>query len=373
MDPALVASVIAELAPHGLQEVIPTTMGEPLMYKHFDVFVSACAQHDVKLNLTTNGSFFGPGVDAWAAKLLPVLSDVKISWNGSNAAVQEAIMKGTSFDRMLSNLRRLVAAGDALAAAGGNRASITLQATFMEANVGDLPNLVRLAAMAGADRVKGHQLWEHWGAAPGAPRSLRRSPDAAARWNAAARLCREAAASTPRSRGPAGGGAPFLALAGFEDLPVGVESPAAPPPEAECPFLGRELWVAADGSLAPCCAPADERKALGGFGSAAEPGGALRACGATPTRGWLPRTRGIHFARSARCAGFRRDAAADGAVSELWTLDCVSEQKVWIQWADRLAPWIVLRQQVCVHKDLALTLVLTTNRPAGQQGYRAGR
>ncbi len=43
-------------------------------------------------------------------------------------------------------------------------------------------------------------------------------------------------------------------------------------PEAVCPFLGREVWVNHSGSLAPCCAPDLQRKALGDFGNVKDGG-----------------------------------------------------------------------------------------------------
>jgi len=41
-------------------------------------------------------------------------------------------------------------------------------------------------------------------------------------------------------------------------------------PGAPCPFLAREIWVAADGRLNPCCAPDEKRQTLGYFGSLTE-------------------------------------------------------------------------------------------------------
>jgi hypothetical protein len=73
---------------------------------------------------------------------------------------------------------------------------------------------------------------------------MRRSPAAKGRWNAIAAECRAVAAATPRK----GGGT--VALQGFEDLSP---SPAAVPPDAACPFLGKELWLNAEGVIAPCC------------------------------------------------------------------------------------------------------------------------
>ena len=74
-------------------EVIPSTMGEPLLYEHFEEFLCLVIREDarlqahgapgLKLNLTTNGTFPRLGAKAWAKKLIPVTSDIKISWNGA--------------------------------------------------------------------------------------------------------------------------------------------------------------------------------------------------------------------------------------------------------------------------------------------------
>ena len=342
MAPAVFLTVLEQLgAAGGLQEVIPSTMGEPLMYAHFDALVAAvrsaerarvealspdalraelaqrgaphvdtsssadlvatrlaAAGPGLRLNLTTNGSFYpgklGRSVAQWAAELLPMLSDVKISWNGATKATQESIMVGSSFERQLANLRAWLAARDALAAAGGNRASVTLQLTFMRTNLAEIPDVVALAAGLGVDRVKGHHLWAHF--APIKGDDLRRSEASVAAWNAAAARCREIAASTPL---PSGG---RLRLEHFEDLawtpPAAVapsaaaaqrddgatlasaaaaqpSAPALVDPESECPFLGREAWVNHAGDFAPCCAPDAQRKSLGSFGNVGDKGGIL--------------------------------------------------------------------------------------------------
>ena len=45
---------------------------------------------------------------------------------------------------------------------GGNRCQITLQMTFLETNVEELPEIVKLAISLGVDRIKGHHLWAHF-------------------------------------------------------------------------------------------------------------------------------------------------------------------------------------------------------------------
>ena len=72
-------------------------------------------------------------------------------------------MRGSTFETQIDNLRRFIAVRDRTAAApGGNRATVTLQLTFTEANLGEIADIVRLAIRMGCDRVKGHHLWsEH--------------------------------------------------------------------------------------------------------------------------------------------------------------------------------------------------------------------
>ena len=71
-------------------------------------------------------------------------------------------MENSHWESMLANVRALVAIRDAHCASGGNRCRLTFQVTFMESNVAELPDIIRLAASLGVDRVKGHHLWAHF-------------------------------------------------------------------------------------------------------------------------------------------------------------------------------------------------------------------
>ena len=157
----MIEKVIAEAAPHGLREIIPSTMGEPLLYDQFEGIIELCQRYGVKLNLTTNGTFPRLGAAEWAKRIVPVTSDVKISWNGGTKATHEAIMVGSKWENVLENARTFIAIRDAHAAAGGNRCRVTFQLTFLESNVHELADMVRLAIELGVDRVKGHHLWAH--------------------------------------------------------------------------------------------------------------------------------------------------------------------------------------------------------------------
>jgi len=257
MPEDLLRRVVAEAARNGLRELIPSTMGEPLLYEHFDVILELCREHGVKLNLTTNGTFPVRGAKAWAECIVPVASDVKISWNGASKETQEAIMLGSRWEAVLENVRAFVRVRDAHAAGGGNRCRVTFQLTFLETNVGELADIVRLAAELGVDRVKGHHLWAHFDEIK--QLSMRRDREAIRRWNRAVLEARAAAGERLLPNGK------HVLLENIFLLDE--EAPQDLAPGGPCPFLGQEAWVSALGRFDPCCAPDAQRRTLGEFGS----------------------------------------------------------------------------------------------------------
>ena len=252
----LIERVVAEAAPRGLREIIPSTMGEPLLYEHFERIIGLCHRYDLKLNLTTNGTFPRLGAEGWANLIVPITSDVKISWNGSTKATHEAIMLGSRWESMVDNVRAFIAVRDAHAAAGRNRCRVTFQLTFLESNVHELAGIVRLAIDMGVDRVKGHHLWAHFDEIR--DQSMRRSPEAVTRWNEAVLAAREVAAERRLPNGE-----PLL-LENLFLLDTSTTEDIAP--GGRCPFLGQEAWVSAEGRFNPCCAPDAERRTLGELG-----------------------------------------------------------------------------------------------------------
>jgi MoaA/NifB/PqqE/SkfB family radical SAM enzyme len=146
---------------------------------------------------------------------------------------------------------------DAHAAAGGNRCRVTFQLTFLETNVDELADIVRLAIDLGVDRVKGHHLWAHFEAIESL--SMRRDPAAIARWNDAVARARAVAETHLLANGQR------IALDNIFPLdPVAGDDIA---PGGPCPFLGQEAWVSAEGRFDPCCAPDAQRRTLGEFGN----------------------------------------------------------------------------------------------------------
>ncbi|CAF0769833.1 unnamed protein product [Rotaria sordida] len=266
MDFDIIKQVVAETASLGLQEIIPSTMGEPLMYRDtkgrtFEDIIKLCRDYNIKLNLTTNGSFFSPqghSVTEWAHLLMPVLSDIKFSWNGSTKTTQELVMKNSKLDKQLKNLTEFIRIRDEYTDKGDNRVSITLQLTFMEINLPEIPEIVKLGISLGVDRIKGHHLWAHFKQIK--DQNLRRSPESIHRWNQCVIECQNIARQYLLPTGKQ------IKLENFFELNE-QSGPFTIHPQSVCPFLGKEAWINHSGRFDPCCAPDQERLSLGSFGN----------------------------------------------------------------------------------------------------------
>jgi len=240
----------------GIREIIPSTMGEPLLYKDFDFMLDLFQQYGIKCNLTTNGTFPKRSVEEWAERIVPATSDVKISWNGATAETSEQVMLKIDFAQAVENVRAFIAVRDAHADAGGNFCRVTFQLTFMRSNMHELAEIVKLAAELGVDRVKGHQLWDHFEEIKGL--SFRQNAETIAEWN---RYVAEAHAAAERYRKPNGEKVLLEQI-----TPLEPQADLAVPDHYACPFLGKELWISATGKISPCCAPDEQRQSLGDFG-----------------------------------------------------------------------------------------------------------
>jgi MoaA/NifB/PqqE/SkfB family radical SAM enzyme len=128
---------------HLLREVIPSTMGEPLLYSHFDELLKLCDSLGLPLNLTTNGTFPGNwGSDAAVELLLRSCSDIKVSYLASE-----------QFDGWKTNVEKLVRVRDKLRE-NARCATVSLQVTLHKKNLQDVPELVLWASAIGIDRIK---------------------------------------------------------------------------------------------------------------------------------------------------------------------------------------------------------------------------
>jgi MoaA/NifB/PqqE/SkfB family radical SAM enzyme len=246
----------------GVKEIIPSTMGEPLLYKHFAHFVELCYKYNLKMNLTTNGTFpktTEKTVTEWAKLIVPITTDVKISWNGATSQTAESVMKGINFEEVLNNVKTFIQVRDEHFNQTGYYCRVTFQLTFMQNNMQELADIVQLAAQLGVDRVKGHHLWAHFQEIK--PLSMKASRESIAKWN---EYVKQAYEYQEKYRKPNG---EKVLLENIFPLEYSEDQLTEVPEHYECPFLERELWISATGKISPCCAPDELRNTLGDFGN----------------------------------------------------------------------------------------------------------
>ena len=104
-----IENIFSEAKQLGVREIIPSTMGEPILYKYIDSFFKLAKEYDIKINLTTNGTFPSKSAKEWAKLIIPVTSDTKISLNGVTQTTAEKIMTGLNFEQQIENIRQYVA------------------------------------------------------------------------------------------------------------------------------------------------------------------------------------------------------------------------------------------------------------------------
>lgn len=253
----MVRKVLEQAKAMGVREVIPSTMGEPLLYKNMDDLLELVRELGMQVNLTTNGTFPRRTVEEWAERIVPVTADVKISWNGATKGTAEAVMKRLNFEQAVDNVKRFIAFRDAHYRTAGHFCRVTFQLTFMRNTMHELPDIIKLAAGLGVDRVKGHHLWAHFNEIE--QLSFKSTPEAIAEWNRIVGLAVDAAKRFTKADGT---------RVLLENItPLHPKNGHAVPYEHTCPFLGKELWVSATGEISPCCAPDEQRRTLGDFGN----------------------------------------------------------------------------------------------------------
>lgn len=244
----------------GVTEMIPSTMGEPLIYKHFAHFVELCYKYNIKMNLTTNGTFprtTEKTVTEWAKLIVPITTDVKISWNGATAETSQKVMLKINFEETVANVKEFIRIRDKHFANTGYYCRITFQLTFMQNNMHELADIVKLAAELGVDRVKGHQLWAHFDEIKHL--SMKATPESILQWNEYVKQANEAQEKFRKPNGDK------VILENI--IPLHKNENKEIPESYECPFLEKELWISATGNISPCCAPDEMRKTLGYFGN----------------------------------------------------------------------------------------------------------
>lgn len=256
----IIEEVIETTVGYGLKEIIPSTMGEPLLYKKFLNLLRLVKHWHLKINLTTNGTFPRLGAEEWGKLILPIASDVKISINGATRETNELIMEGINFNKQISNIENFVQIRNKIRNKGINYPTLTFQTTFMRRNLKELPDLLRLAIKMDIDRFKGHHLWITHPELKN--ESIKQDLDLIKQWN---KIVEELFVVTESERLENGRKIMLDNLYPIFSFEYNKEND-----NYICPFLGREAWIAWDGSFNVCCAPDNLRRTFGTFGNVNE-------------------------------------------------------------------------------------------------------
>ena len=209
---------------------------EPMTSPHFIPLLRAAARHRVpRVTFFTNATLMH---DAVVDAILDArVTEVCVSIDGATRETYETIRRGASFDRVIDNVRRLVAARDRR---GQPEPRVRFDVVMMRKNVHELPAIVELASLCGASAVNFFHMVAYEGLDT-AQQSLALSPELSDRWLGLALLAAERLGVTVTAH-------PRLFAA---DRNQGVEAEAfAPTPYCAFPFF--HVSMNSEGDVLPC-------------------------------------------------------------------------------------------------------------------------
>jgi radical SAM protein with 4Fe4S-binding SPASM domain len=126
------------------------SQGEAMIAKTWDRVLDKVGQHRCKYEIVTNGTRLSQDR---CDKLARFGFRVVVSFDGATAETFEKIRRGARFNSVIEGVQRLC---DAYRHAGRPRQILAFQVTAQRDNLGEIPDIVRLAAKFGIGVVKIH-------------------------------------------------------------------------------------------------------------------------------------------------------------------------------------------------------------------------
>ncbi len=123
-------------------------LGEPLMAPDLDAIIAEAVARGIRVGFNSNGTLLTR--ERGERLIAAGLDWLHVSIDGAHSDTFAAIRRGGDLERVVTNLRQLVAAR---AEAGSTKPWIQMNTVLMRANHGELDALVRLAADIGVDRL----------------------------------------------------------------------------------------------------------------------------------------------------------------------------------------------------------------------------
>jgi radical SAM protein with 4Fe4S-binding SPASM domain len=129
-----------------LTRILMQGIGEPLLCKDLFRMIDYCRKKGIRASTITNATL----IDDKAAQRLAgsSLEFILVSVDGASKETFESIRTGASFERVVENMKRLVAAKK-----GRKYPKIIINYTCNKHNIGELPDAVRLAREINADGI----------------------------------------------------------------------------------------------------------------------------------------------------------------------------------------------------------------------------
>jgi radical SAM protein with 4Fe4S-binding SPASM domain len=135
-------------------------MGEPLLNKDLLQMLELLEQRNIKTAIVSNGSVM---TDTIRDKLLEVSTDINFSIDGATQEIFESVRVGSSFKKVVENIRKMTAARKEKTSPRGKM--IAARTVVTNQNVHELPDIVRLASELGLDSLTFQLIMTSWGKA----------------------------------------------------------------------------------------------------------------------------------------------------------------------------------------------------------------
>ena len=228
-----------------LREVTLQGLGEPLLAPDLLAMVEYAAARGIRIGFNTNGMLLNR---ERAERLVRAgLAWLHVSVDGVTKATFEGIRHLARFDTVIANLEGLVGLKREL---GSAKPRIQVNFVAMRRNISELPELVRMAAGWGVDRLWVQNLSHNFDDTDpqGDYAEIRRFAAEEALWTGEDRALLERIFEAARGAAERAG----LALR----LPsLALKSPEAPrrPGEPGCDWPWTSTYVSHDGQVQPCC------------------------------------------------------------------------------------------------------------------------
>jgi MoaA/NifB/PqqE/SkfB family radical SAM enzyme len=148
MSVDILNQLISELFPSALTLNL-STIGEPLMSKHMEKLLKACADYQVYISVTTSGTLLRR--DDFVKKLASVLHYIQISFDSASPERFAKLRSGASYEGVLQNAAKLGAIRRALPEP---KFSLGFSMTLFRENLTEIPEVLRIVSEVGGNFLK---------------------------------------------------------------------------------------------------------------------------------------------------------------------------------------------------------------------------